>query len=263
MSYESGRLFNFLLKHRILRTKVPAGKKAKPEEKSFVELYTQEMPEVERAWFEDFLAGMGFKIKAYQGNIIRGIPRDATYYILVRDSNDETTPTWVSPEELYKLIALRAHESKTESKLWTFIIWMSLLSIMYTKINRSPQQVSQYQDVEFTEPVLSESVRHFVENIRDEADERPDNVYVQYLSSEKGQEIETRVGRFLKFLTSISHLDFFPQNGIYTQTLIGAAEIEQQFDRGLEHLIPQENLDSQTLNLILSHAENEELEEIA
>lgn len=268
MSYESGRLINFLLKHRMLRTKIPAGKRARPEEKTFARLFTEEMPGHERGWFEDLLAGMGFALKPYKGGVIRGIPRDGIYYILIRDCTEESTPSWVSPDDLYKLMELRTQETRTETKLWTFVVWMSLLSLMYTKMDRAPEQVSKYLDVEFEANELVQTVRAFVDNIKNEADELPDNNYVKFLCSEQGQDISFRVGRFLNFMTSINHLDFFPQKdgkqgeGIYSQTLIGAAEIEQQFERGLEHLIPQDELNLSTLSHIMMQEEDEDAVEV-
>lgn len=239
LTIEAGQIFNFLLKHRVLRTQKPKGGRLKDNEQDLAHMYAYRMDDQERNALSEFLYGMGFEIKVLEGGMYPGIPQAAKYFVLVRAAKGER-PSWISADTVYRSISVRPNEARVNLQVWAFVIWQCYLTLIYTARGRMPSQVSQYADADapFTKDELIEGVRSFLSDVLQEG-AGLDNFYLDILSDEKGQEIERRVGGFLDVMVQAGHLDFQIREGLYSQTILDALEVADQYDMGLGQLMPQ------------------------
>ena len=257
LSVEAGQVFNFLLKHRILRTQKPKAGRFKDNEKELAYLFAYEMPPEERAALEDFLYGLGFQIVVLEGGVYPGIPQAAKFFVLTRVTEGER-PSWVSPDVLYRAISVRPNESKTNLQVWAFVIWQCYLTLVYTARGRMPSQVSRYgdEDAPFTRDELVEGIRTFLSDVLKEGSGL-DNFFLDILGDEKGQEVDRRVGGFLDVMVQYNRLDHQAREGLYSQTILDALEVAEQYEQGLGHLMPQDAPGAEIFELIAESPKEE------
>jgi len=121
---------------------------------------------------------------------------------------------------------------------WGFTIYLHYLSLAYTLLGRHPQEISRYVDAVFSKDQLVAEVRQFIDALG--ASEHGKSKVVTILtSSEKGDVAPRRVGWFLDWMVSINNLEY-AKDGTYSQTIMGAAEVYENFDAGLSLLLPIE-----------------------
>ena len=156
-----GKLYGYLISHRILRTRVGENEKFFPEEKELAQAY-KSMDKRSKIAFEEFLSGSGFKLIRYDAFSYPGLPQGSTCYVLIRNSM-EHVPQWLKPAEIYDVvIARKGHKSNTQRvlRLWFFIIWLNLLALIY-KGNRPLSAVSDAGKMSFTDDLLIKQNHRF------------------------------------------------------------------------------------------------------
>lgn len=241
-------LFSFFLQHRVLRTDTPPGERMEKGERDLAYFYNSEMEEGDRDSFRDFLYELGFKIKVCEGGVIRGLPTGAVYFVLTRRS-EGSAPSWIDLGSLYAQTSFRTAESRRITTVWNFVIWMQMLSSLYTANKRSPLSVSEYNDpnISLTNKLVSIGVQSFLDETLQKSPDT-DTEFIKILRKHTKTEVKRRVNNFLNFLCDIGHLKKIEKNNadkdilVYQQTLLGAIEIAEHHRQGLNHLIPPSDL---------------------
>jgi hypothetical protein len=257
------KLTNWFYAYRLLRTAVPKGNKFRDDEK-LLAFELSQLTADEIAYMRDYFYFNGFMLESFDWTEHKGIPEGGKYWGLVRVSSplrtDESLITrWVSPVEARKRLAYAANESKGQSTVWTFVIYMHYLHLTYTKLGRHPSEISRYVDAVFSKEELVAGVQRFVDGLGER--HANETAAVGYLTVERGHEIETRVSRFLEFLETTNSISFNSSDNAYSQTILGAAEVSEHFDGDISYLIPSEKLDEQSLEQIVLTDEHDASEE--
>ena len=236
-----GKLYGYLISHRILRTRVGDNEKFFPEEKELAQAY-KSMDKRSKIAFEEFLSGSGFKLIRYDAFSYPGLPQGSTCYVLIRNSM-EHVPQWLKPAEIYDVvIARKGHKSNTQRvlRLWFFIIWLNLLALIY-KGNRPLSAVSDAGKMSFTDDLLIKQITDFIElEIRQKSDaDAYDQFICEVLLADNPRDLRRRVMGFLEFMTRISYLSRYTFEGqaVYTQTLVMASEIATNYSDCFAYLV--------------------------
>lgn len=185
---------------------------------------------------------------------------DAVYFILVRNSED-VAPSWIDLDSFYTQTALTKSESTKVTKVWNFVIWMTILSALYTKKSRTPSMISRYEDSEFSNQEIVSSVEAFLMTVLSQPAEE-ENELLEILRAYKKTEVSRRVQNFLKLMCRFKHIKKMGKSEgkseiIYKQTLLGAAEVAEHDSNGLAHLAPPEEMDESVFDKMI-----EEIDEI-
>ena len=228
---------NFLFANRTLRTAVPKGTQFKQGEKEVAQIFKHEITEVEHAYLNDFFYYQGFKLRYFDGGEYPGIPYGGGVWCLVRNAESEIA-AWVNSAESLRILSGNKSETREASVSWGFTIYLHYLSLAYTRIGRHPQEISRYVDVVFSKDQLVAEVRQFIDGMG-ASDHGKSKVVTILTSSEKGDVAHRRVGWFLDWMVSINNLEY-AKDGTYSQTIMGAAEVYENFDAGLSLLLPVE-----------------------
>ncbi|SLM30709.1 hypothetical protein MTBBW1_2380033 [Desulfamplus magnetovallimortis] len=236
-----GKLYGYLITHRILRTRVADNEKFFPEEKELAQAY-KSVDKHSKIAFEEFLAGSGFKLVRYDAFSYPGLPQGSTCYVLIRNSM-ENVPQWLKPSDIYDVvIARKGHKSNTQRvlRLWFFFIWLNMLSILY-KGNRPLSAISDSGRMSFSDDTLIKQITDFIEievRQKDDAD-ACDSFIREVLLADNPRDLRKRVTGFLDFMTRISYLSRYRFEGqnIYTQTLVMASEIASGYSDCFAYLV--------------------------
>lgn len=228
-----GKLYGYLITHRILRTRVGENEKFHPGEKELAQAY-KSMDKHSKIAFEEFLLGSGFKLVRYDAFSYPGLPQGSTCYVLIRNSM-ENVPQWLKPSNIYDaVVARKGHKSNTQRvlRLWFFFIWLNMLALLY-KGNRPLSAVSDAGRMSFTEDLLIKQISDFIEleiRQKEDADEY-DQFMREVLLTDNPRDLRKRVSGFLEFMTRISYLGRyrFEEQTVYTQTLVMASEIASNY----------------------------------
>ena len=191
-----------------------------------------------------FLRDSGFEIKVFEGGVMKGLPAGAVYFILIRKP-DGSAPAWIDLGALYTQTASRNNESRRVTTVWDFVIWMQILSSLYTANKRSPLNISDYGNPNngFTNQNVITGVQAFLDDVLQRPPDQ-DTQFIAVLRKHTKTEVQKRINGFLGFLCSIGHLkklgkdDNDKNTTIYQQTLLGAVEVAEHHRQGLNHLVP-------------------------
>lgn len=233
-----GQIQSFLFAHRMLRTIVPKGKQFREGEKEIANYFRFDITGSEKAYLMDIFASFGFVLKIFDNLEYPGIPSGGQVWCLVRDPSS-ASPPWISSRRTLEALADKGTEPKKITVTWTFTVYLHYLYLAYTKLNRRPNEVSRFVDVVFTKEELVDLVRRYVDDLGENDAGKSEAVTI--LTSEKGQEIERRVGNVLKWLCSINHLDQSTEDEAYSQTVLGAAEVAEHYDQDFAYLLPPDS----------------------
>jgi len=265
VGFEFGRVYNYLLKHRIIRTKTSARQKLREEEKEIATYLHEEMNEKDRSFLFDFLDAQGFSLEVYDSSMMDGIPEGAYWYILVRDVNGQV-PSWIDVEALREMIkpSKKTNELAFQSYMWIYIIWQNLLTLLYTNKNREIIKVSEYLNTQFTEEDLVTLTLACIEDLRRDTASLAD--HLKYILDEKPTFIRRRVGNFIAFMERYNHLssirkenEFKKVEAVYTQTLLSAVEIARNYDRGSYYYLPEDMKSTNHLNTVFIEDNSESM----
>jgi hypothetical protein len=230
---------NFLFANRMIRTAVPKGSYFKHGEKEVAQIFRHEITESEHAFLNDFFYFQGFALKYFGGGEFPGIPYGGGVWCLLRSGSAEAElAAWVNPVESLKVLSSNKSEVREKTISWGFTIYLHYLSLAYTRLGRHPQEVSRYVDVVFSKEQLVAEVRQFIDDLGASDHDRSKVVNI-LTSTEKGEEASRRIGYFLDWMVSINNLEY-SKDGTYSQTIVGAAEVNENFESGLFLLVPQE-----------------------
>lgn len=252
-----GKLYGYLITHRILRTRVGENEKFFPEEKELAQAY-KSMDKRSKIAFEEFLTGSGFKLIRYDAFSYPGLPQGSTCYVLIRNSM-EHVPQWLKPAHIYDaVIARKGHKNNTQRvlRLWFFIIWLNLLALLY-KGNRPLSAVSDAGKMSFTDDILLKQISDFIElEIRQKSDaDAYDQFIREVLLEDNPRDLRRRVMGFLEFMTQISYLTRYTFEGsiVYTQTLVMASEVASNYADCFAYLINEYDDDGLPFGVVNDH----------
>jgi len=252
--YELGQVWNFLITHRVIRTKVPEGQRFRPQEREIAHYLQFEWTEQDMAFLRNFLSEQGFGLRVYDSDTMPGIPTGGVCYMIIRNP-ESPPPSWISEKALWDRFRLRSHETKEQLQVWFFVLWQNLLGLQYTALDRHVSATSEYLNAVFTKESLMESVKRFIEELRQE--ENITNMAIKTLFQNKGKDIERRVNAFIAILEQLNQI-VDNKDGSYTQTLLAAKETEENYSQGLRHLVPHSQVDSGIFRTLYSDADQEE-----
>jgi len=226
---DMGLVYQYLLKHRTIEYK-PQGRRSSDGEPEVANvLRASSLDDFDR--FQRFLRPQGLKIVEFDDHM-RGISAAGRAWILARDN--ETVPAAIfSTDRLYREMRIRDGESREALAVWFLHIWLIYLSLIYTRPGRGISEVSGYLDATFSREVLTEAVEEHVEHVRNTCPgESAEGRIVSILTTEKGQDINRRVLAFLHLMKDAGLVQEV-STGEYQQTLLGAYEISEHYDRTL------------------------------
>lgn len=241
-----GTVFQFLLKNRIVETKTTAKRRSKPGETEAAHILDSWGLE-ELEGFEEFLNSQGFSLYEASDQDYKGIAFGGKMWMLVRRPQDEIS-TFLSIDPTMEAIRIKDIESKEVLGVWFLHIWLMYLYLTYTKIGRSPEQVSKYEDTFFIADDLIDAVREHLDRVRSlQLEEDSQKRLVDILDSEKGTDVNRRVKGFIDVMLKSNLIQKVSENE-YQQTLIGAIEIAEAFRSLMMGTIVNEDSVMQNLN---------------
>lgn len=226
---EIGRVYHYLLKNRIVESK-PAQRRSREGETVVASiLRSATIDQLER--FNEFLAPQGFKLAEFDDSM-RGVAAAGRVWVLAR-SGEVQASSFISTERVFAEMNIRGNDTREASAVWFLHIWLIFLSLVYTRAGRGVSEVSGYIDATFSREVLENAVQEHIEHIRQMgAGEEAESKVVALLESEKGMDIPRRTSAFLKLMCTAGLIQEIEKNE-YQQTILGAYEIAQHYDKSL------------------------------
>jgi len=190
----------------------------------------------------------GLKVKQMGALDIPGIPKGGRVWMLLRDPST-STPEYISSDIAIGAVSLRDTETVETTTIWFLHIWLTFLSLIYTRTGRSISEVSQYITASFSKGELIRAVGEHIEQVRSVGVGGGIHQTVfDVLDSEKGRDTSRRVSGFLKVLES-SKLIVATESDEYQQTLLGAIEMADNYNRSLAHIIPDASILDNIVNI--------------
>lgn len=253
---EIGRVYHYLLKHRSIESK-PQLRKSRPDETLVATiLRSASIDQLER--FNEFLAPQGFKLVEFD-DTTRGVATAGRVWILAR-SSEVAASSFLSTERVYSEMNIRDRDSREESAVWFLHIWLIYLSLIYTRGGRGVSEVSSYVDGTFSREILEESVLEHINHIRQiGVSDGASSKVVAILDAEKGKDVSRRISAFLRLMAAAGLIQEFERNE-YQQTLLGAYEIAEHYDKSLR--IPIDNTLDNIVNIVAPNGEDKNTEEL-
>lgn len=227
---DMGQVFQYLLKHRTVEFR-PQGRRSNDGEPDVANLLRgSSLDDFDQ--FQRFLRPQGLKLVEFDDHM-RGVSTAGRAWVLARDLDTEPA-AFLSSERLFREMRIRDGESREALAIWFLHIWLIYLSLTYTRLGRGISEVSGYLDATFSREVITEAVEEHIEHIRNtsQADGAETRI-IAILDAEKGQDINRRVLAFLNLMKSAG-LIYEVSTGEYQQTLLGAYEISEHYDRTLK-----------------------------
>lgn len=251
---EIGRVYHYLLKHRSIESK-PQLRKSRPNETLVASiLRSASIDQLER--FNEFLAPQGFKLVEFDDSM-RGVSVAGRVWVLTRNG-EIASSSFLSTERVYSEMNIRGKDSREASAVWFLHIWLIYLFLIYTKAGRGVSEVSSYVDATFSREVLEEEVVEHIAHIR-QTDLNTDaaSKVVAILDDEKGKDISRRVSAFLRLMSAAGLIQESEKNE-YQQTLLGAHEISEHYDKSLR--IPIDDTLNKIVNIVSPNDEERNVE---
>jgi len=259
---EIGQTYQFLLRQRIAESKPSGRRRMRPGESDVVSiLRSADVDGIDQ--FNDFLRPQGMQIREYTDTDFGAIPVGGKIWLLARHP-EGNPPEYMSTKRIYEAIRLRDNESHESGNIWFLHIWLIYLSLIYTRPGRGVSQISDYKDAMFLEKQLIDAVREHIEKVRNIGiDKGATRKVVEVLDSEKGSDVSRRIKGFLSLMCD-SGLLIQISDGEYQQTLLGAVEIAEGFDRSMRHyIIPEESVLNNIVNVMAPETEQTDEMEVA
>lgn len=242
---DMGRVFQYLLKHRVVEYR-PQGRRSNEGEADVAHLLRgSSLDDFDR--FQRFLRPQGLKLVEFDDHM-RGISAAGRAWVLARNL-DSKPAAFFSTERLFREMRIREGETREALAVWFLQIWLIYLSLIYTRPGRGISEVSGYLDATFSRDVLTAAVEEHVEYIRNSNfSDGADTRIVAILDAERGQDINRRVLAFLGLMKD-SGLIQEVSTGEYQQTLLGAYEVSENYNRTLK--VPVDNILQSIVNIVV------------
>lgn len=248
---EIGRVYHYLLKNRIIESKPAQRRSREGEIVAASILRNATIDQLER--FNEFLAPQGFKLIEFDDST-RGIAAAGRVWVLAR-SGEIPASSFISTERVFSEMKIRDNDTREASAIWFLHIWLIYLSLVYTRAGRGVSEVSGYIDATFSREVLENTVQEHIEHIRQMGiGEEAASKVVAILDSEKGKDVPRRTGAYLKLMCAAGLIQEIEKNE-YQQTLLGAYEIAQHYDKSLR--IPVDDTLNNLVNIVVSERDAE------
>ena len=256
---DMGQLHAFLLRYRCIENR-PRSRKLRSGEADLANSLIASGSEG-LGQFNQFLVGQGLELIEFTDTDMPGITTGGRVWVLAR-SPEATPPPFFAVEQVMNRMKVR-DDSRETAAIWYLHIWLLHLAMLYSLKGRAVSAISGYLDSAFDEDTLIRAVREHIERVRgaglqtrsqsDTQTGAEQRVY-RILSDERGTDITRRVRAFLGLMLD-SGLLARADNGVYEQTLLGAVEISQGFQRSLQHIIPDDDALANIINLAAPIAE--------
>lgn len=230
--YDMGRISAFLIKHRKVETRSDR-RGTHRDEKDFAAILKEGSVD-ELKDFEELMSGQGFLFLELGSFDVKGIGPGARVYLAARRAD---APSYlVDGSQVADRMGIPSRP--TVAKIWFTQIWLLHLDLIYTQLDRSPQERGSWIDASFTLDMLQDAVsKHINDFVRKvNAVELANSEVYEALCAEKGADVARYVKRFLKLMCEGSLLDERGE-GVYRQTLLSAVEMKENFDRSLAPLM--------------------------
>lgn len=230
-----GQVFLLLLENREIATK-PLHRKLRPGEREAALLlkdvdFFQAM--------EDFVEVQGFSLKSYSDFDMPGIATKESCFLLVRTA--ESTPPYFGEESMMGKMGIRQSESKETRAVWFLHLWALSNHLLYTALQRSVGEVARYTEAAYTNLDLIEAAKEHIELIRQEGQPEDDAALkIWRILVDPKHSLSRRVSAFLRVMVDGRFLYQPRGEEIYCQTLLGAIEMSELFERGMASLISED-----------------------
>jgi hypothetical protein len=187
---------------------------------------------------QEFVSPQGFELRSFSDFDMPGIANEGHCFLLVR--RPDADPPSFGADAMMEKMALTPGESKEVRAVWFLHLWAWMNYLLYTAVQRGVGEVARYTDSALTDHDLVELTREHVEQLRQEGppvDAGAKRVW-EILVAPK-HKLQRRVSYFLQAMTAGRFL--YQPNGeeIYRQSLLGALEMNDLFERGTATLIPE------------------------
>ncbi|MBO9471591.1 hypothetical protein J7355_15990 [Endozoicomonas sp. G2_2] len=256
---EVGEVHAYLLRHRYVETK-PRRRRHTGEDHIASLLAAAEDTDVMQQ-FRELLAGQGLELLRYEGGEMPGIEVDSQLWMLARQA-DAQPPQYFSRDRVLERMQIKQGDTRASAGVWFLHTWLMYLAVTYTYINRGMTAASRYQDARFPASRLETALREHCDGLRGSAGETDDATQVlTILTSADGMDFKRRVAAFCEVMVEAGLLTIVPSTAeepVYQQTLLGAVEIQRNYDRGLALLDPGEDALAQITNLATRRGNGED-----
>jgi hypothetical protein len=256
---EIGRVYQYLLRYRSVESR-PAQRRSRPDENVVASILRDASLE-HFGRFNDFLAPQGFKLVEFD-DATRGVSAAGRVWVLAR-TGETPASTFLSTERVFAEMDIKGNGTHEESAIWFLHIWLIYLSLIYTRAGRGVSEVSGYIDGTFSREALELAVNEHSEHIRqlgisDETTSGASSRVVAILDAEKGKDVPRRITAFLKLMIASGLVQEIDKNE-YQQTLLGAYEIAEHYDKSLR--IPIDNTLDNLVNIVAPDSEHDTTKE--
>lgn len=252
---EMGQVYQFLLRHRTAESKPMGRRRMRLGESEVVGiLRAADIDGLEQ--LNAFLKPQGLQVLEYADTDYGAIPVGGRVWLLARDP-EGSPPDYLTTRRIHEAIRLRDTESKEANNVWFLHIWLIYLSLIYTRPGRGVSQVSDFKDALFMEQHLTDAVKEHIEKVRNIGEaEGADARVIQILDAEKGNDVARRVKGFLALMCDAGLL-LDLGDGEYQQSLLGAVEIAQGFNRSMRHyIVPEDDVLDNIVNIVAPQTED-------
>ena len=234
---QMGKVFAYLFAYRVAET-FPMDRRRHPDEQDVVGILTAN--ELDLHDFEAFLEAQGFTLYAID---IRHFGRaaDGRIFVLARRGDMPKAP-YLDTSWLWHALAdgRRTSETQTSLIVWAAQLWAMMNWFFYTRIGRTPEQVSRYREALVSVTELTRAVEQHVEALRNAG--RPEGTagaIWDIVTGATSAEIAARVRRFVTCMVdckALARSDGSDER--FVQSIVAAVEMKLNFDRSAGHLMP-------------------------
>lgn len=195
--FEMGRISAFLIKHRKLEDRQDK-RGLQRDEKDLANILKEASIDDIRD-LEEMMSGQGFVLVALNSFDVEGIGPGSRIYLLARRS--ERPSLLLNAGRLAERMDSKPGRA-TAAKIWFTQIWLIHLDLLYTQIDRSPQERSKWLVASFTRDMLEQSVREHINGFvrRLNPVELANSEVYDVLTAEKGTDISSYTKRFLDLM---------------------------------------------------------------
>lgn len=246
MNQDFGFLHAFLLRYRLVETR-PSGRKTQADEKrAALILRTMDPRAFEQ--FSDFLSGQGFALVHKDSSDVPGVHAQSDVWLLLRNGRNPV-PDWLSVDPAIDAVKIGS-DTQTDAATWFTHIYLHFLALIYSSRQRGVSEISSYQNTGFRTEDLLDTVRRHIETLRRmPAGDDVASAIVKTLTAERGTDVERRVKRFLAVMVS-SGLLVEMEEDAYQQSLLGAVEMAENYQRSLGAIVPKDDVLAGLVNYI-------------
>lgn len=232
---QMGQAYGLLIENREIYSK-PLHRRIRPGEREAA-AFLQDFDCFQA--MQDFVAPQGFELRAFSDFDMPGIATEEHCYLLIR--KPDAIPPSFGESSMMEKVALNQVEAKEVRAVWFLHLWAWTNHLLYTAIQRGVGEVARYTDAAFSAHDLIELGKDYIEQLRQEG--IPEDMgarRVWEILIDPKHRLPRRVTYFLQAMVDGRFLYQPRGEDIYRQTLLGALEMNELFERGSASLIPED-----------------------